>query len=87
MGSGRQMTKPRRIDMNSVAVQHTIRFRKVSNRYPLRVTEAYLGNQEEASRDDDATVAERVRQWEIAHGIEPRDWVKIGQVDEGREDD
>ena len=35
---------------------------------------AYNGNMAAAVKDDDATVAERVRQWEIARGLEPRDW-------------
>jgi hypothetical protein len=78
--------------MNAAQRAHSIRFRKVSIRYPRRVTEAYGGDAAAAARDDDATVAKKVRQWELANGVEPRDWVKIGQVErdevqEGDDDD
>ena len=52
--------------------------RQVSNRYPLRVTEAYGGDPARALADDDATVAETVRRWEEAHGLEVQDLVALG---------
>jgi hypothetical protein len=64
--------------------QHSDRFRRVANRYPLRVTEACGRDRAAAARDTDAEVARRVRDWEIAQGIEPRDWPAIGR-EEGRE--
>jgi hypothetical protein len=60
------------------AVRHSERFRQVSNRYPLRVTEAYDGDFDQAAADSDEQVAEKVAEWERAHGLEPRDWPAIG---------
>jgi predicted esterase len=65
-----------------LAVAHTNRFRRVSNRYPRRVNEAYGFDQARALADDDATVAATVEAWERAQGLAPRDWVAIGR-DEG----
>ena len=67
-----------------LAEQHSIRFRAVSNRYPRRVAEAYEGDIAKAMVDSDRQVAARVRLWEKAHGIRPRDWERIGWT-EGRE--
>ena len=39
--------------MNAAQRAHSIRFRKVSIRYPRRVTEAYGGDAAAAARDDD----------------------------------
>ena len=64
--------------------EYTVRFRRVANKYPAIVTNAYNGDTEAAMKDDDDTVAERVREWEISQGREPRDWVAIGR-NEGRE--
>ena len=71
--------------MNEPAVKHSLRFRLVANRYPLTVTYAYDGDIEAAAKDDDATVAKRVREWEISEGIEPCNWFAIGR-EEGRGD-
>lgn len=60
---------------------HYKRFWKVSNRYPLRVVDAYDGDLSAAARDDDATVAERVAEWERANGLEPPDWPAIGRAE------
>ncbi len=57
---------------------HSERFRAVSNRYPRRVSEAYDGDLGAAARDDDATVAARVAEWERAQG-QPRDWTATGE--------
>lgn len=62
---------------------HSQRFRRMANRYPRRVAEAYGGDIEAAASDDDATVVERVRQWELAHGLEPNDWAAIGREERG----
>ena len=59
----------------------SIRFRKISNRYPLRVSEAYNYDHEAALRDDDLTVARRVREWELDQGLVPRDWISIGKAE------
>ena len=59
------------------------RFHLVANRYARVVNDAYNGDQEAAMRNGDATVAARVREWELAQGIEPRDWLEIGRT-EGR---
>ena len=67
-------------------VAHSQRFRRVSDRYPRRVAEAYDGDTVRAARDSDEQVAAAVAEWERAHGIEPRHWHDIG-TDEGRDPD
>lgn len=64
------------------AYAHSTRFRKVSNRYPLRVTEAYRGDWRAAMAASDEEVASQVEAWEREQGIEPHDWPRIGR-DEG----
>jgi hypothetical protein len=59
--------------------EFTIRFRKVSNRYPLRVTEAYEGDQDRAMADSDEKVAATVAAWERRQGLLVRDWRAIGR--------
>jgi len=49
---------------------HLTRFRRVADRYPMRVNEAYGGDLAAAARDDDATVASWVRSYEANIGIE-----------------
>ena len=65
--------------ISETTIRHSERFRKVSNRYPLRVTEAYGGDLERAAADSDEKVAETVAEWERAQGLDPRDWVAIGR--------
>jgi hypothetical protein len=55
------------------------RFRKVSNRYPRRVAEAYEGDTERALADTDEQVAATVTAWERAQGMEPREWTARGK--------
>lgn len=69
-----------------LAVRHSERFRRVSNRYPRRVTEAYNGDVTAAAAASDDEVARRVADWERASGLEVRDWYAIGR-DEQRGDD
>ena len=68
----------------TVALAHSTRFRRVSNRYPLRVNEAYGFDRARALADSDEQVAATVAAWERAEGLEPRDWTAIGR-DEGRQ--
>ena len=72
-------------DPNDPTVRHVLRFRQVALNYPLAVTKAYGGDMQAAARDSDVIVAARVRQWEIAHGIEPNDWTAIGREERGDE--
>jgi hypothetical protein len=67
------------------AIAHSQRFRKVSTRYPLCVTEAYGGDTARAAADSDEQVAVTVAAWEREQGLEPRDWQAIGREerDEG----
>ena len=65
------------------AEDHTRRWRRVSNRYPRRVAEAFEGDIARALTMTDDEVAAVVAEWEVAHGLEPRDWRAIGQ-EEGR---
>lgn len=62
---------------------HSLRFRRVSNRYPRRVAEAYNGDIAAAAASTDEEVAGRVAEWERAQGLEPRDWNAIGR-EEGK---
>jgi hypothetical protein len=66
------------------AIQHSLRWRAVSNRYPLRVAEAYGGDIARALAESDEEVAATVAAWERAQGLEPRDWRARG-AEEGRE--
>jgi hypothetical protein len=67
------------LDPADLRVRHSLRFRQLSNRYPLRVSEAYGGDIEQAAKDTDEQVAARVAGWERAQGLEPRDWAAIGR--------
>jgi hypothetical protein len=69
--------------MIDAAVRHSNRFRKVSNRYPLRVTEAYEGDLERAMADSDDEVAATVTAWERRQGLRPKDWAAIGAFEKG----
>ncbi len=60
-------------------VMHSLRFRRVSNRYPRRVAEAYNGDVAAAAASTDEEVARRVAEWERAQGLEPPDWYAIGR--------
>jgi len=59
------------------AVRHSLRFRRISTRYPRRVCEAYAGDLARAAADTDEQVAAAVATWEQA-GIPTRDWRRIG---------
>jgi hypothetical protein len=76
----------RRIDAADPRVRHSVRFRRVSNRYPLRVTEAYGDDIEQAAQDTDEQVAARVAEWERAQGMEPVDWAAIGRKERNEGD-
>jgi hypothetical protein len=63
---------------DELARRHSQRFRRVSNRYPLRVTEAYGGDLEQAMADTDEEVAATVRDWERSQGLEVTNWYALG---------
>ena len=67
--------------------RHSIRFRKVSNRYPLRVAEAYSGDLDRAMAASDEQVAAVVAAWERQHGLKPRSWAAIGERERFGDDD
>jgi hypothetical protein len=67
------------LDLRTVA--HSERFRRISNRYPRRVSDAYGGDLARAMADSDKQVAGTVAAWETSQGLEPRDWIAIG-IDE-----
>jgi hypothetical protein len=60
------------------AVAHSVRFRRVSNRYPHMVAMAYDRDLAAAAADGDEQVAGRVAAYERAQEWEPRDWYAIG---------
>jgi hypothetical protein len=62
---------------------HSERFRKVSTRYPRRVSQAYEGDLSRALADTDQQVAATVRAWERSQGLEPRNWIAIGIEERG----
>jgi hypothetical protein len=66
----------RRYGVDQVA--HSVRFRKIANRYPRVVAAAYGGDVAAALADSDDEVAARVATWERDHGLERRDWRRIG---------
>jgi hypothetical protein len=55
------------------------RFRRVSNRYPRRVSEAYALDHERAMGDSDEQVAATVAAWERTQRLPVRDWPAIGR--------
>lgn len=63
------------------ADQHSHRFRRVSNRYPRMVADAYAGDLVAAMADTDAEVAARVADWERSQGLPVVDWVMVGQAE------
>jgi hypothetical protein len=62
-----------------LARRHSERFRKVSNRYPLRVAEAYKGDLSRALSDSDDQVAATVAAWEGRQGLDVTDWALVGE--------
>ena len=70
--------------LDPMAVKVSERFRKVSNRYPLRVAETYDGDIQRAMADTDERGAANVAAWGREQGLEPRDWPGIGEEEEGR---
>jgi hypothetical protein len=64
--------------MSKLQLDHSMRFRKVSTRYPRRVAEAYGGDLDKAFAESDEVVAATVAAWERSEGLEPRDWRAIG---------
>jgi hypothetical protein len=61
-------------NIDPVVIAHRWRFRNVDIRYPLRVTEAYDGDLEQAAADSDELVAGRVARWEREQVLTIRDW-------------
>ena len=62
-----------------LARRHSERFRKVSNRYPLRVAEAYKGDLSRALSDSNEEVAATVAAWERRQGLDVTDWALVGE--------
>ena len=69
--------------MDERARRFSERFRKVSNRYPLRVAEAYDYHLDPAMADSDEQVAATVAEWERRHDQPIRDWRAIGADEQG----
>jgi hypothetical protein len=72
-------------DPTDLAIQHSLRFRRVSTRYPRRVAEAYEGDLSRAAGDSDEQVAATVAAWEKANRRAVRDWTGIGDDEDGRD--
>jgi hypothetical protein len=60
---------------------HLRRFGHVSAKYPHIVAQAYKGDLAAVESATDQQVAERVRAWELQQGVEPTDWVAIGDAE------
>jgi hypothetical protein len=73
---------PRRHGIADDALLHSVRFRKVSTRYPRRVAEAYGGDLNRAMADTDEQVAATVAAWEMQYGLPARDWRAIGKEEQ-----
>jgi hypothetical protein len=69
-----------------LAIDHSIRFRKVNTRYPNIVAMAYGRDLEAAAAASDEEVAATVAAWERAQGLEPRDWQAVGADERDEED-
>jgi hypothetical protein len=65
---------------------HSTRFRKVSNRYPRRVAEAYEDDLDAAMAASDEEAEGKVAEWEQAHGLPVRDWYVIGRFERDEPD-
>jgi hypothetical protein len=61
------------------AMAQARRCRFVANDYPRVVAHAYNGQLERAAKHTDGEIAATVAEWERSTGIEPRDWIAIGQ--------
>ena len=61
------------------AIRHSERFRKVANRYPRQVAEAYGHDLARAMADTDEQVATTVAAWEKDQGLVPQNWPAYGQ--------
>jgi hypothetical protein len=64
-----------------LALAHSMRFRRVSTRYPRRVTEAFGGDLAHAAEATDTEVAATVAAWERKQGHPVRDWPAIGRFE------
>src|SRR5262245_46413664 len=64
--------------MDERAWRFSERFRQVSNRYLLRVAEAYDHHLDPAMADSDEQVAATVAAWERRNGMPVRDWAATG---------
>jgi hypothetical protein len=73
----------RRTASDVLSLLHHLRWRKVSNRFPLQVAYAYEGDIERALSELDGQVLATVAKWERKQGLEPRDWLGLGHA-EGR---
>ena len=73
----------RRRVMTEQELQFETRFRRVSSRYPRRVSEAYFSDHEAAMRDTDERVAATVAAWERALGWPVNAWPAIGRKERG----
>jgi hypothetical protein len=73
-------------DLDPQAVAHSERFRRVSNRYPRRVAEAYEGDLARAMADTDEQVAATVAVWEKSEDTVARDWTAQGLSEREGED-
>jgi hypothetical protein len=73
-------------EYDELAVRHSVRFRRVSNRYPHEVAHAYGGDLARAMADDDEAVATTVAAYERVQGREPQDWPALDREDEGRDE-
>lgn len=59
-------------------IAHSMRFRRVSTRYPHQVAVAYDLDIIQAAADTDEQVAATVVAWELANGLAVTDWIAIG---------
>ena len=67
----------------SQPIDHSQRFRQVSNLYPHMVALAYGRDLAAAAEASDEDVARRVAAYERGRGWTPRDWSAIGREERG----
>ena len=76
---------PTEYELHGMRLAHSLRFRRVSTRYPLRVTEAFGGDIALAMSLNDVEVEDVVAAWEREQGWTPTDWHAVGAEERDEE--
>lgn len=69
--------------LDPMAIDHSLRFRRVSTGYPHAVAMAFDRDLAAAAAATDEEVAAAVAEWECAQGLVPLDWQAVGREERG----